>query len=121
MSAAARSVLDFNPEMLVLARESRGQTQKDLAGLAGINQAEISKIERGMRGVSTDTLQQLAAALEYPESFFIQTDRVFGSLSSMYHRKRQSLSVKMLAMAHARANLARIHATRLVGEIGAGV
>ncbi len=44
-------------------RNYRGMTQKQLAGLAGINAVYLSKIEAGRRTGSTQTLTKLAKAL----------------------------------------------------------
>lgn len=44
-------------------RRERHLTQKQLAALSGINQAEISRIERGQSNPTTATLGALARAL----------------------------------------------------------
>jgi len=45
------------------ARKARGLRQTDLAELAGIAQADISRIERGQVAPTTHTLLKLAEAL----------------------------------------------------------
>lgn len=45
---------------LSLARDSVGITQKQLAEITGIYQADISKIERGLANPSVSTLKRLA-------------------------------------------------------------
>ena len=47
-------------ENLVKARDSVGMTQKQLAEVTGIYQADISKIERGLANPSVSTLKRLA-------------------------------------------------------------
>lgn len=47
------------------ARVGRGFTQVELAGLSGIPQADISRIERGAGNPTETTLQRLASALGY--------------------------------------------------------
>jgi len=56
---------ELQPEMNVIraiidARLSRNLTQKDLADRTGIAQAEISRIENGIRNPSVKLLQRLA-------------------------------------------------------------
>jgi len=46
-----------------LARESRKMTQRSLAELTGIDQSDISKIERGLANPSVATLEKIATAL----------------------------------------------------------
>lgn len=46
------------------AREARGLTQRELADLSGVRQADISRIERGAGNPTEATLQRLATALE---------------------------------------------------------
>lgn len=48
---------------ILLLRIKRGMTQKDLAAKTGIQQSEISKIERGVGNPTEDTLATLTHAL----------------------------------------------------------
>ena len=48
---------------LISARQEAGMSQQELSQLAGITQADISKIENGKGNPSIKTLQKLAAAL----------------------------------------------------------
>ena len=45
------------------ARAYRGMSQKQLAALSGIDQSDLSKIERGTANPSVSTLERVAAAL----------------------------------------------------------
>lgn len=47
--------------MLVLARQERHLSQRELADLAGVAQSEIAKIESGKREPSIPTLQRILA------------------------------------------------------------
>lgn len=47
------------------ARRSRGLTQDQLAALSGVDQPNISAIERGRRAPSTETLHRLLHACGY--------------------------------------------------------
>lgn len=46
------------------ARKRRQLTQEELSALSGVNQAEISLIERGERDPRASTIRRLAAAVE---------------------------------------------------------
>ncbi|MDO8465243.1 MAG: helix-turn-helix transcriptional regulator [Gallionella sp.] len=48
---------------ILLLRIKRGMTQEDLAAKTGIQQSEISKIERGVGNPTEDTLATLTHAL----------------------------------------------------------
>ncbi len=49
--------------VLLGARKARGLRQADLAGLSGVTQADISRIERGQVAPTTQTLLKLTDAL----------------------------------------------------------
>jgi predicted transcriptional regulator len=49
---------------LLNGRKERNLTQKQLSDLTGINQADISKIEKGNANPSVRTLQRLAAGMD---------------------------------------------------------
>ncbi len=106
---------EFNPEMLVLARESRGHTQSSLARLLSLNQATISKIESGISLISEELFEKLARGLGYPKNFFFQQDKIYGFASnSFYHRKRQGLPNKVLRQLQAHMNIRRNNIKRLL-------
>lgn len=50
-------------QAMIDARKASGMTQKQLAEKTGINQADISKMERGNGNPSLRTLQRLAAGM----------------------------------------------------------
>ncbi len=59
----------MEPEFTVMqamidARKERGMTQKELAEITGISQADISRLERGTGNPSLKTLQRVAQALK---------------------------------------------------------
>lgn len=47
-------------------RKSKGLSQEVLSGLAGLDRTHYSKIERGLRAPSIDTLFKIAHALDIP-------------------------------------------------------
>lgn len=108
----------LNPEMLVLARESRGLSQTDLHRQTSIPQAAISKYESGVADVPEDRLEAIAEALGYPTRFFYRPDRVHGYGSScFYHRKQQSLPVRKLREIQAQMNVRRLAVAPLLRGI----
>lgn len=60
----------LNPEMLVLARESLGWTQSRLSKEAGISQAMISKLEKGLIEVNYEIVKKLNKVLNHSVEFF---------------------------------------------------
>lgn len=105
----------FNPEMLILAREARGLTQKQVAESIGIQQGTISKIEAGLAAPADPILEKLAESLDFPIDFFYQQDRVFGFNSAVFfHRKRQALADRILRKIHAFMNITRMRIARLL-------
>lgn len=85
-----------NPEMIILARESRGWTQKKLADELKTEQYEVSRLESGhFSDITDDRLDGLSKALRYPTSFFFQDFRAY-PLWTNFYRKHKGLPVKEL-------------------------
>ena len=104
----------MNPEMLVVARESRGWTQSQLAEKSGVPQGTISKAEHGLTNLSDERLAALADALKYPVDVLTWDEEVYGfGSAAFYHRKQKSLPQQHLKKIHAEFNLTRIRLKRL--------
>lgn len=103
----------INPEMIVLARQSRYLNQRELAKLLNIPQGKLSKIETGLIGVSDDVLQGLEKVLKYPREFFFQTGRVYAGDIGFY-RKHKTLPAKTLNGIVAEMNIRRVHFEKLL-------
>lgn len=111
-----------NPEMIIVAREARAMTQEELAKRLLTTQGRLSKLEAGLLSVTADDLASLSKVLDFPESFFSQTDRVYGFGSPcFYHRKRTKLPVAELRQIQARLNIFRFHITRLLRGVEIGL
>lgn len=109
---------EFNPEMLVLAREARQLSQSELAKQASLSQAEVSRYENGTRVPSDEHIDLLANALGFLRTHFFQWDRPYGLGSNgLYHRKQRTLSVKELNRLIAQINLFRFFAQRLLRSV----
>ncbi len=104
-----------NPEMLILARESREMTQKELAEAIAVTQGKISKYENGMFSVSEDDLEIIAKVLGYTKEFFFQKDRVHGLGSSfLFHRQRKQVPMQIQRKVQAQINILRMQMDRLL-------
>ena len=54
------------------ARETKGLTQAQLAGFAGLSEVYLSQLERGVRGDSLNALIQMAEVLEVQASELVR-------------------------------------------------
>ena len=52
-------------------RERQRLTTVQLAGMVGVSQAQISRLENGKQGFRTSTLTRIAQALKVPTSYFL--------------------------------------------------
>ncbi len=57
-------------QRIIIARESRGLTQKELSAKTGISQSQISKFEQDSRELNDSDLEKISNVLDYPLSFF---------------------------------------------------
>lgn len=112
-----------NPELLALARKSRGLTQSGLAKATGVHQSLITRYEGAHREVPDDDLAVIAQCLDYPESFFYR--RVSGVIAptsdGIWHRARTSLPVKVLHSAYANAGIRWLEVATLTEGYDMGV
>lgn len=53
-------------------REKRGLTQDILSGLAGLDRTHYSKLERGLRSPTLDTLFKIGQALDIPPHVIVE-------------------------------------------------
>ena len=53
-------------EVIRKCREEKGMTQEVFSGLAGLDRTHYSKIERGLRSPTIDTLFKIAGAFDMP-------------------------------------------------------
>ncbi len=84
-----------NPEMIVLARQSRGYTQAELAKRVPMTPGWLSMVESGIREIPYEKLAIVARELDYPVSFFYKSDRVLGAgVNEVFHRSRSKIPVK---------------------------
>jgi Zn-dependent peptidase ImmA (M78 family)/transcriptional regulator with XRE-family HTH domain len=104
-----------NPDMIIMARESRGMSQKRLAEAISVTQGKISKYENGVLSVTDDDLGAIADVTEYTLDFFYQTDKIYGLGSSfVFHRKRKNIPVNVQKKMQARVNVVLMQVARLL-------
>lgn len=61
-------------------RIEKGMTQEVLSGLAGLDRTHYSKIERGLRSPTIDTLFKIAGALDVPpHQLMIEIENAVGN------------------------------------------
>lgn len=105
-----------NPRMITLAREAKGWNQTHLAGLLGVTQGYLSKVESGNAEVGEDLLAKLAEHLETPASLFSHVG--FTStieVTCLHHRRRAStMSAPTKKRIEALARLTRISVEELM-------
>jgi Zn-dependent peptidase ImmA (M78 family)/transcriptional regulator with XRE-family HTH domain len=109
----------LNHEMVILAREFRGLTQKELAEGIDVKQPQVAKLEAGVVGDSAnDLLPALARVLDFPEEFFTLQETLvsFGS-SSLYYRKKNKLQSSHRRRIHSLVNLMRINLKLMLNAV----
>lgn len=122
--------MDLDPAahaaMLVLARESRGMTQAELAQVmtrqsgTAVSQGYISKAEAGRLKVTGSRLSAYAKALRYPVAVLCTDPALHGvGVGLVHHRKRASLGAPALRRIHAELALARMQTRALLALAGA--
>jgi Zn-dependent peptidase ImmA (M78 family)/transcriptional regulator with XRE-family HTH domain len=108
-----------NPDVLLIARESRGRTQEQVAEAAGVTQGLISKAESGTVPLGPAEVAAVANYLEYPEQFFYEPGWVREAASPcLYHRKRKTLPAKILKKINARMYVRNINVHKLLEGLG---
>jgi Zn-dependent peptidase ImmA (M78 family)/DNA-binding XRE family transcriptional regulator len=101
--------MNIKPETIVLARESRGYTQKDLATLLGVEQGTVSKIEKGILPPSESFIENILVKLDYPIGFFYESlVRVQG-----LYRMKISMPVSKFKTCEAKMTITERHFTKL--------
>lgn len=100
--------IQINPKMVVLARESRGLSQKELADKLGISAAKLCQVEQDSQSFSDEIMEKLSSVLHYPSHFFSQQGEAFLPMSLNY-RKREHVSAKLLMPLEAQINLYRLN------------
>lgn len=107
---------EINPNMLILARQARALTQRELSTKLSIEQGRLSKLEHGLIQVNEDLLNELTKILQFPKEFFSQSGQIYPSELSLF-RKRQSLSKRTTDQIIAQLHLQYYHLLKLYQSI----
>jgi len=106
--------MTINPEMIVVARESRGWTQRELAAELKVSQASWSKYELGMLRIPDDLVLTLATKLDYDPDFFCQTGTLVGLAGDFLYRRKAHVAAKVRRRVQAEVNIRRMQIERLM-------
>lgn len=111
-----RDLESVRPELIGLRRRMLGLSQTELAKASGISQGTLSKIEQGIKEVSTAHIDLLAEALKCPASFFFQPEREYGPPLSMHDGmyRKGAVSIKAIDKVVAELNTRIAHARTLL-------
>jgi Zn-dependent peptidase ImmA (M78 family)/DNA-binding XRE family transcriptional regulator len=110
---------NLNPDMLKLARESRGLTQKELCEKMDVRQGTISKIENRLLPFGPEIAERATNALDYPINFFSRCKTIH-PLSVTYYRRNLNLSAKTLQQIEAKIDIACLHIESLMDSVEYG-
>src|SRR5262245_7818973 len=105
-----------NPDMIVLARESRGMSQKELSESLEITQGYLSKIENGLLAITEELFTELVYRLRYPEKFFLDPSPIYPP-SMAFYRKYKSLTKRSQDRVCAVTNIIRLHIEKMVVSV----
>jgi Zn-dependent peptidase ImmA (M78 family)/DNA-binding XRE family transcriptional regulator len=98
----------INPQMIILARESRGLTQKELADLLEISAGKLCRVEQEDQTFTSEIIERLSEVLKYPESFFYQSGDAY-IISTINFRMRDKVSAKLLSSIEAKTSIFRMN------------
>lgn len=99
--------------MVILARESRGINQTELARRLDISQPTISRIEDGVSLCPPEMQEAIADALSYPISFFSQDWDIEGNPAQLF-RRRKTISKSIVNKALSRMSIIRNQISQLI-------
>ncbi len=85
--------MEFNGNMVKVARESRRLTQTELSEKLDISQVLVSKIEADLYPLTEKLVSNIAEKLSYPISFF-ENNVLSIDMGTKLHRKRLALTKK---------------------------
>ncbi|BBZ94348.1 XRE family transcriptional regulator [Bradyrhizobium diazoefficiens] len=106
--------------MLRLARQLRGFSQSEAAECLRVPNAELSRIENGLKEPTEQLLTAAAELFSVPIEFFGQTDTIFGAPISVHApmwRKKSNVSATELHGIVAELNVRVMHLRKLLEAI----
>lgn len=109
----------INQRLIIVARESRGLTQYELAEKIEISPAHMSKMELGMVEIYDEYIDKLCDVLSYPKSFFYQEFEPIAPI--LNHRRRKIVAQKLIAPIDAQINVYSMHVSSIIKAVGTKV
>ena len=106
LSAQARNDSSFTASRLLLARERRGLTRKQLAALIGVTPDCVTKYEGQSCSPSNETLHRCSFALGFPIGWFTAPEVSLLDSDALSFRARRSMSAALRAKATRAGDLA---------------
>jgi Zn-dependent peptidase ImmA (M78 family) len=107
--------LNFNPQMLVIAREARGLTQRELADRTDSAQGTISKVEDGLLIPSDELILKFESALAFPRHFFAIQRRIeWSNVGVGLYRRRVAVPSMLLKQCEAKMNIIKLNIAQLL-------
>lgn len=108
----------INVSKMVLARQYRGLSQRELSTLTGVTQAALSRIEKNELSPSEATQANIISALGFPESFFYETQNTTATTLSFHaFRKKASVSAAKVNKIHAELSIKSQHQDMIHGAL----
>jgi Zn-dependent peptidase ImmA (M78 family)/DNA-binding XRE family transcriptional regulator len=105
----------INRNLIIVARETRGLTQYELAEKLGISPAHMSKMEIGMVEIYDEYIDKLADILDFPKSFFFQEFEPMQPI--LNHRRRNKVAQKLITQIDAQINVFSMHISKVSQEL----
>lgn len=107
----------INAQMVTLARESRGYSQKELADKIGIAQGTMSKIEMGILVPDEKLLDQISRFLKYRKTLFFEKGYIYPPLSVQYRKKTSNIKMSEKKKIEALANFTTMNIQKLLKSV----
>lgn len=107
-------------DLLRLARQLRGFTQKQAAKSLGIAQAVLSRMENGLIEPDADFIDRASVVFDLPKDFFQISDTVYGppvSVHTMLRGKKSEVSARDVDMITAELNVRLFHLRRFMENV----
>lgn len=107
--------MEINRDIIKLARQSRGLSQKDLASKLQIKQGTYSKIENEFLSVDENFINNLSQILNYPKNFFLQNREVH--LVKGHYRRKLTLPQKKMIKYQSIMTIVEWHIEKMLESI----
>lgn len=107
-------------DLLRLARQLRGFTQKKTAESMGLAQAVLSRLENGLIEPDAAVIQRAGRVFELPEAFFESQDTIYGppvSVHTMLRGKKSEVTARDVDMITAELNIRLFHLRRFLENV----